>query len=68
MTTYLVAVKYNPGLSKSYIVEGVNSHDQARARVVKIIGYDPGVPVEVTEVPIDKNKPVRYQNLGAHND
>ena len=68
MTNYLVTVKYNPGTPKSYVVQDVNSHDEARAKVASIIGYDPGVPVEVLQAPVNKHKPVKYSNLGGSND
>jgi len=68
MNSYLVTVKYEPGTPKTYLVQNVSNHDAARARVASIIGYDPGVPVEVVETPINKNKPVLYSNLGQSND
>lgn len=68
MPDFLVTVNYNPGKPVSYIVEGVATHEAARARVLEILRYDPGVPVEVTQTPININKPVRYSNFGAHFD
>ena len=65
---YLVKVTYNPGPSKSYIVENVATHEAARAKVLALIGYDPGVPVAVTECPLNKNVPRNYSNLGGSND
>jgi hypothetical protein len=65
MPTFLVSVLYDPGTPKHYVVENVADHRAARNHVRNnVIGYDPGVPVEVTEVPIHKNKPVRFSNLG----
>ncbi len=67
MPNFLVTLLYNPGTPKSYAVEGVVDQCAARAHVLRILGYDPGVSVEVIELPI-YNKPVRYSNLGGSND
>ena len=68
MNKYLVTLKYDPGTPKSYLVEDVLDAREARAVVRAILGYDPGVAVEVTPLPIHLNKPVRYSNLGGNHD
>lgn len=69
MPNFLVTVKYDPGTPKSYIVENVADVRAARKHVREnVIGYDPGVPVEVTECPIHLNKPHKFSNLGGSND
>jgi hypothetical protein len=64
MSTFLVTVNYNPGTPKTYVVENAADIYAARKHVLEIIGYDPGVPVEITEAPINTNKPHRFSNLG----
>jgi hypothetical protein len=64
MSNFLVTVKYDPGVPKSYAVQNVQDARSARAHVLGILGYDPGVPVEVTRLPIHKNKVHRFSNLG----
>lgn len=69
MNKFLVTVVYDPGTPKSYVVEDVMDAREARAFVRdKIIGYDPGVAVEITQIPIHLNKTVRYSNLGGCHD
>ncbi len=68
MPNFLVTMLYDPGTPKSYIVEDAPDQRAARTFVRKnILGYDPGVEVEVTELPIH-NKAVKYSNLGGCND
>ena len=68
MPDFLVTLKYNPGIPRSYLVENVATHDAARLKVYNILFYDPGVPVEVTQTPITKNEARQYPNLGGHNE
>lgn len=69
MPSFLVTLLYDPGTPKSYIVENVVDFWAARKHIREnVIGYDPGVPVEVTEVPVNKNKPHRFSNLGGATD
>lgn len=61
MATFLVEVLYNPGTPKMYIAEG-KTHREARDHVVNnIIMYDPGVPIRVTQTPINKGEVVTFQ-------
>lgn len=61
MATYLVTVKYDPGKPKMYVVENKQSAEAAKDHVVNnVILYHPGVPIEVIEAPINKNKPVVF--------
>jgi hypothetical protein len=65
MPTFLVTVCYDPGTPRAFLVENVADARAARDHVREnIIGYDPGVPVEIVETPITKNTVVRYSNLG----
>ena len=67
MPDFLVTVKYDT--HAVYLVQDVSDHNAARKYVREtIILYDPGVPVEVTETPIDKNKTQRFSNLGGFKD
>lgn len=67
MPNFLVSILYDNGPAPThYIVENVQDHRAARKYVrTEIIGYDPGVWVEITQVPINENKPLRYPNLGG---
>jgi hypothetical protein len=64
MPSFLVEVQYNPGTPRSFAVENVADARVARARVLEIIGYDPGVPVEITQLPINSGTVTRFSNLG----
>jgi len=64
MPSFFVEIKYDPGTPRAYAVENVADVQAARARVLEIIGYDPGVPVEITELPINSGKVTRFSNLG----
>jgi hypothetical protein len=69
MPSYLVTMKYNEHLHRQYFVQNVEGHRAAMAYVLEHNTlYDPGVPVEVTEVPINNNKTRHFENLGAFND
>ena len=68
MPNFLVTLLFDPGVPQLYVVENVADHRAARAHVRNILGYDPGVLVEVTQAPINDNNPVRYSNLGGSND
>lgn len=60
MANYLVTVKYNPGEPKAYLVENKETAEQAKDHVVNLLMYHPGVPIEVIETPVNKNKPVVF--------
>jgi hypothetical protein len=70
MPQYLVAVVYHENKprmspwSKFYLVEAKNVYD-ARRVARELHGYDPGVPVEVTETPINENKTQHFLSLGG---
>ncbi len=57
---YLVTLKFSPTATSAYVVEALTPL-HARAKVRTFYGYDPGVPVEVTEsVP----RVFKYSGLG----
>jgi hypothetical protein len=60
---FLVTVQYDPGTPKTYTVEGVPDARAARTHVREhVLGYSPGVPVEVRE--LNTAKVHRFSNLG----
>jgi hypothetical protein len=70
MSQYLVAIVYHSNKPRQspwstfYLVEADGVFNARRA-ARELHGYDPGVPVEVTETPIDKNKTQHFLTLGG---
>lgn len=51
---YFVEILYKVD-PRSYIICNADSHYEAVTRTRQIVGYNPQVPVRVTETPINKN-------------
>lgn len=69
MPDYYITLLHNPDAPTNYLVRDQPNELAARQFLADtIIGYDPGVEVDITETPITENSTYRYSNLGRFND